>query len=108
MAIERAATGTSVEAGVRTVVEPAMEADTEVAEAVVDAAVVADFRSPVTGVPEVSGTAVTPPAGCPESAGVGRQNPCAVDPVVAGVRVPGPVDRRPDVAIAGAFGLVVL
>src|SRR5665213_3106110 len=131
MAIERASTGAAIEAGVGTVVEAAAEAAAkvavgavvpeaaavpvsavetcaEVAEAVVDAAVVADFRAPVTGVPEVVGTAVAPPSGRPESVGVRRKDPGAVDPVVAGVLIVGPIAGRPDIAIAGDFGLVVL
>src|SRR6202040_2305407 len=67
-----------------------VEADAEVAEAVVDAAVVADVGSPIAGVPEVATVVVAPVAGRPESSGVGRGDPCALNPFVT-VTGPGPV-----------------
>ena len=84
----------------------AEEAGAEIAEAVVDAAVVADARAPVAGVPKVCAAAVTPVAGCPESSHVGGLDPGSVDPLVA-VVTPGPVAGRPDIAVTGADGLGV-
>src|SRR5581483_9513263 len=70
-----------------------------VAVAVVDAAIEADVRAPVAGVPEVDAVAPAPPARRPQIARLGRQHPGAGHPVVvAGIVVPGPVARRPDIA----------
>ena len=84
-----------------------VEADTEVAEAVVDASVVADRASPATGIPAVVTAVPTPIARSPEGSNVGRQNPGSVNPVVS-ARTPGPIAGRPEVAIAGAERLIVL
>ena len=84
----------------------AVEAGAEVAEAVVDAAVVADGRAPVSGVPEVAAGTVTPVAGSPKGVDVGRCDPGAIDPFIA-VAGPSPVTGSPDVAVAGGGGLVV-
>jgi len=89
-----------------TVPIPAVETYAEVAEAVVNTAVVADGTAPETGVPVVATAAPSPPAGGPESANVRRIDPGAIDPGVSAA-VPGPVARGPDVAIAGDYGLVV-
>jgi hypothetical protein len=85
----------------------AVEADAEVAEAVVDAAVVADDGAPVAGVPVVAVVAVAPVAGGPKCSGIGSSDPCAVDPLIA-VGRPGPVAGGPDVAIAGGRRLRVV
>jgi hypothetical protein len=123
------AAGTSVEASIGTVVEAAVEAftevavgavvpeaaavpvaaveaDTEVAEAVVDATVVADGAAPVATVPAIVTAVPAPVAGRPESADVGSDDPGTVYPVVAAV-TPGPVAGCPEIAVAGALGLVV-
>jgi hypothetical protein len=84
----------------------AVKPGAKVTEAVVNAAVVADGRAPVTSVPEVAAGAIAPVAGGPESVDVGRHNPSAVDPLVA-VTGPGPVAGGPDVAVAGSDGLFV-
>ena len=83
-----------------------VEAGAEVAEAIVNATIVADGGAPVAGVPEVASGAVSPVAGSPEGSGVGRENPGAVYPLVA-VIGPGPVAGGPDVAVAGSDGLGV-
>ena len=85
----------------------AVEAYAEVAEAVINAAVVADVWAPVTGVPEVAVGSVAPVARVSEGVDEGRQNPCAVDPDVA-IRGPGPVAGGPDVAVAGGDWLGVV
>jgi hypothetical protein len=125
---EAGATGTAVEAVVRTVVDVAAvpsnvvvstvvpevaaapvsaeEAGAEVAEAVVNATVVTDGRAPVACVPKVAASAVTPVARGPESANVGRGDPGAVDPFIA-VAGPGPVAGSPFIAVAGGDGLSV-
>lgn len=85
----------------------AVEAYAEVAEAVVDTAVVANVGAPVACVPEVAAVAVAPVAGGPESAGVGRCDPGARNPLVT-VAGPCPVAGGPYIAIAGSGGLVVV
>jgi hypothetical protein len=81
-----------------------IEADAAVAEAVVDAAVVADVRAPVAFVPTVVAAFKTPVAGGPEIAGLRCEDPGAGDPEVASVAV-GPVAGCPDIAVAGDCGL---
>src|SRR5208283_4817052 len=73
----------------------APEADAAVSEAVVNAAIEADVRSPVAGVPRIKAAAPSPVAGGPEHAN-GRYDPGAGNPVVAAVVIPGPVARGPD------------
>ena len=83
-----------------------IEADAAVAEAVVDATVVADLGTPVALVPAVVTAFIAPVAGGPEIAGLRSEDPGAGNPEVAGVAV-GPVAGRPDVAVAGDGGLDV-
>lgn len=78
-----------------------------VAESVVDAAVEADFRAPVSGVPEIGAVGPAPVAGRPEKTYLGRFHPRARDPEISSVVAIAPVARRPDIAIAGANGLRV-
>ncbi len=85
----------------------AIEADAEVAEAVVDASVIADVGAPITGVPEVAVVAVAPVARGPESSGVWSENPGALNPLIT-VSCPCPVTGGPDVAIAGGWRLLVV
>ena len=85
---------------------PAIEAGAEIAETVVNAAVVADCPAPGAGVPEITVAAPSPPARCPQRLLVRGQNPGALHPVVLGT-IPGPVAGRPDVAVTGALRLIV-
>src|SRR5580698_11549037 len=78
----------------------AEEADAAVAEAVVDAAIEADMRTPVAGVPSVESAGITPVARGPEKADRGRLHPDAGNPVIAGVAI-GPVAGGPHVAGGG-------
>jgi len=80
------------------------EADTAVAEAVVDAAVETDVRSPIAGVKEVRSATPAPIAGGPEIAGRGSENPSAGNPEVAVIAV-CPIAGSPDVADGWADGL---
>ena len=75
----------------------AVVAVTGVAEAVVHAAVIADARTPVAGVPEIQAVAPAPVAGRPQRALERRKDPRSRHPVVADGSI-GPVTRRPDVA----------
>ncbi len=84
-----------------------LEAVAAVAEAVVDAAVEADLRSPVAFVEGVDAVIPSPVAGSPEQAGLGSFHPGAGNPVVAVVVTPGPIAGGPEVAFAGADGLRV-
>ena len=78
-----------------------------VAEAVVDAAIVADVLAPVARVIPVEVIPVAPVAGGPECALVGSLDPGAGHPVIA-VRRPGPVAWSPDIAVAGNRRLLVV
>lgn len=80
---------------------PASETNSGVTEAVVNASVETNVRSPVSSVPTVETTFVAPIAGRPEHAD-GRNDPRARNPVVAAVFIPRPVAWRPEIAGAGA------
>jgi hypothetical protein len=85
----------------------ALIAETEVAEAVVDAAIVADVPSPVPAVKAVAVMPETPVAGSPERALVGSLNPGAGHPVITPGR-PRPIAGRPKIAVTRSLGLLVL
>src|SRR6266705_2960883 len=75
----------------------AEKADTGVAETVVNAAVEADFGSPVARVPNVEAVFPSPIPWSPEQADLRREYPCSRDPEMA-VRTVSPVARDPNVA----------
>jgi hypothetical protein len=81
----------------------AVESNAEVAEAVVDAAVVADMASPVPGVPEIPAIAPTPISRSPKRVYIRRLDSRAVNPVVAGIPV-SPIARSPEISYPGASG----
>jgi len=87
----------------------ALVAVSGVAEAVIDAAVVADVASPESKMPAVAVALVivSPVARSPERTGIRRHHPSAGNPVIA-VGGVVPVAGGPDVAVAGAGRLVVL
>lgn len=82
----------------------AIEAGAEVTEAVINAAVVANRGSPVTGMPEVSAVTPAPPAWGPKGTHIRRKHPGAVDPVIT-VRAVGPVTGSPDITITRGYRL---
>lgn len=75
----------------------AEEAGAWIAEAIVDAAVEADMRPPIAGIPDIEAVIPAPIAGSPEKADNGRLNPRAGNPIIAVITV-GPITRSPDVA----------
>src|SRR5580700_962739 len=79
----------------------AFVAEAAVAETVVNAAVEADVRAPISGVPEISAATPTPVARRPQESDFRCDYPRAGDPIVA-IRSVGPITRRPDVAISRA------
>src|ERR1700722_216844 len=82
------------------------KAHAPVTEPVVDAAVEADVRTPISGVPRVKSPAPAPIAGRPKLPN--RSNyPGSRNPVITAVIVPGPVPWSPDKTGAGADGLRV-
>src|SRR5215471_12755342 len=85
---------------------PAFEAVAEVAEAVVNAAVKADDRPPISDRENEGRTVPTPEAGRPKKSRFGCQHPCTGHPEVL-ITVPIPVAWRPDVIVARARWLVV-
>src|SRR6185437_1512994 len=68
------------------------KADAEIAEAVMDTAIEADGRPPITGMPEIAAIAPAPIARRPQHADGGRHHPGARHPVIT-FRSPGPVAR---------------
>src|SRR5262245_2923109 len=78
----------------------------EVSESVVYAAVEADVRPPVSGMPDVEAVTPSPVARRPEIARFRREHPGARHPVVA-VGTVSPVAGSPDIAIAWASRLHV-
>jgi hypothetical protein len=85
----------------------ALVAETDVAKAIIDAAIVADVRTPVATVKTVAVMMVAPIAGGPESALVGSLDPPAGHPVVAAL-TPCPVAGGPKVAVTGSRGLIIV
>jgi hypothetical protein len=85
----------------------ALVAKANVAKAVIDAAIVADILAPVAVVKPIMVMPVAPVSGRPERTLIRRLDPCAGHPVIAGWP-PGPVSGRPQVAVAGSRGLVVV
>jgi hypothetical protein len=63
----------------------ARKADAAVTETVVDAAVIADVRSPIAFMEEKASAFPSPVAGSPEQAGSGSGHPSAGNPIVAGL-----------------------
>ena len=81
-------------------------ADTTIAEAVVDATVEADIRTPVAAVPGVGVAAPTPITGSPEETNFGSHHPRTRHPEVAFTTI-SPVAGRPQIAVGGSHGLRV-
>jgi len=75
-----------------------------VPETIINAAVEADVRSPITAIPVVEAVIPAPVARGPEHSD-GSKHPCARNPIVAIVVIPSPVARRPDVALSWTEGL---
>ena len=75
-----------------------------IAESVVDSAIEADVRSPVSWMPRVGTSTPTPISGCPEHADRGH-NPGAGHPVITIVITPSPITGSPEVTWAGTDGL---
>ena len=85
----------------------ALVADTDVSIAIVDAAIEADVRTPVSTVEAVTVIVIAPVAGCPERALIGSLDPYAGYPVVARLRI-SPVAGGPEIIVAGSLRLIVL
>lgn len=84
------------------------KADATKSESVIDAAVVADFVSPVAIVETVNAIGPTPVGRCPQRAFVRSRHPCARHPVVVRVVIGiGPVARRPHEVRFGARRLLI-
>src|SRR5215468_3067558 len=83
---------------------PTDKTDAEVAEPVVDAAVKAYVRTPVTGVPYVQAVRPAPVPRRPQCTDEGRKHPIAGHPVIA-VESIGPIPRYPEVTWSGAYRL---
>jgi hypothetical protein len=82
--------------------------DSSKSESVIDAAVVADFISPVAVVEAVDSVCPSPVGRGPERAFVRSRHPCAGDPVVVSVVVGiGPVAGRPHEVRLGARRLLI-
>jgi hypothetical protein len=77
---------------------PARIPGSEVAKAIINAAIESDRRPPVACMPHIPAVVPAPVTRSPKRAHKGRPHPCAGHPVVAVSRVPSPVARGPDVA----------
>src|SRR5262249_28337405 len=84
----------------------ALESDTSIAEAIVDAAVISDARSPISRVPEITAPLITPITWGPKKPDSRWEHPGSGHPVIVSITV-SPVARSPDVAGAGTKRLVV-
>src|SRR5271170_665894 len=78
----------------------ARETDAAVSEAIVNAAVEADVRSPISTVPAVEAARKSPVAWSPEHAHW-PDNPRPGDPIVAAVVIPSPIAGGPEIARTG-------
>jgi len=85
---------------------PAFKADTEVAAAIVNTAVVAHVVAPVAGAPHIHTIRPSPIARRPQSAHIRGRNPGAGHPVIALFTI-SPVARRPDPSRLRAGGHIV-
>src|ERR1039458_7633176 len=83
---------------------PALIADSDVAESIVNAAVVADMSAPIAMVIAVPTADKSPISRCPQIAHLRRPRPRAGHPVVT-FRSIAPISGRPQIAIAGAVRL---
>jgi hypothetical protein len=77
-----------------------VEAIAGITEAIVDAAIESDMRTPVAAMENVKAFVPSPPSGSPEHAH-GSDHPRARHPVIAVVIVPRPITRRPEIAGSG-------
>jgi hypothetical protein len=72
------------------------EAYTEVPTAIIDAAVIAHLRPPISLVIRIEPVRPSPVTGRPQGADVGRRHPCAGNPIVVAIAVVvGPIAWRP-------------
>src|SRR4029077_12360744 len=85
----------------------ASKTHSHITEAVVDSAVEPDVRAPVARVKRVDPAYEAPISRCPEQAHARRLRPGAGHPVVTSP-APGPVPRRPHVALFGTRRLVIV
>src|SRR5579863_1511526 len=86
----------------------AREAFSKIAEAVVDAPVESDLRAPIAVIVNKRAVRPSPVRRGPKKTDFRGLHPCSRHPVVIAVVVaPGPVSRRPDIAVAGAHRLLV-
>src|SRR5208282_3312459 len=82
----------------------AEEAHAAVSEPVINAAVEADVRSPIAGMPAIEAARKAPVTGGPEHAHR-RDYPRAGNPVIAAVFIPSPITRSPEISRARTDGL---
>jgi hypothetical protein len=85
----------------------ALVADTDVAKAVIDAAIIADVRTPIATIKAVAIMPEAPIAGGPECALIRSLDPPAGHPVIT-VLTPCPVAGGPEVAVAGSRWLIII
>src|SRR5665213_105746 len=82
------------------------EADSSVTEAVIDAPIEADVRSPVSRMPCINASAEAPVSGSPEYADAWRRDPHTRHPEVT-FGPPGPIARSPEIPVPRAGRLSV-
>jgi hypothetical protein len=75
--------------------------------AVVDAAIEANVRTPVSCVPQISAVFISPPRRRPERTHPGSHYPGAGNPVITGIRII-PIPGRPNVIVPGTWRLAVI
>lgn len=85
----------------------ALITDTDIAEAVVHTAIVADVRSPIATVETVPVIVVAPVAWSPQSALVGGLNPHAGHPIIAAL-TPCPIAGSPEIIVSRSRRLFVV
>src|SRR5580704_14888908 len=80
----------------------------EIAESIIDAAIPADVRAPITFMEEIAAIAPSPVAGCPEEANFRSFDPGSGNPVIIiSIGIPSPVSGGPDIAVTRTDGLFI-
>lgn len=80
---------------------------TGIAIAIINAAIKAYMRPPVTGVKSVTAANIAPIGGSPVQSRIRRSNPNARYPIIAVDIIPGPVARLPYITVARGFRHVI-
>jgi hypothetical protein len=83
------------------------KARTVIAASVVDTAIKADMRPPISGIPGIDPADITPVTGRPKEADLRRCSPISRYPVISIIVIIGPISRNPQISVLGADRLLI-